>query len=43
MSNFVVTRNPTQCRSQNQKMFRRYKTLHKIVMEFKKEFGDENF
>ena len=43
MSNFIQTRNPSQCRSQNQKMYKRYKTVNRIVSEFKKEIGEENF
>ena len=43
MSNFIETRNPSQCRSQNQKMYKRFKTVNKIVAEFKKEIGEEKF
>ena len=43
MSNFIGTRNPSQCRSQNQKMYKRFKTVNRIVTEFKKEIGEENF
>lgn len=35
MSLFVKTRNPSQCRSQNQKVYRRFKTTRKIVSVFK--------
>jgi hypothetical protein len=43
MSLFVKTRNPSQCRSQNQKVYRRFKTTRKIVSAFKQEYGAEKF
>lgn len=39
MSNFVGTRSPAQCRSQNQKVYRRFKTVNKIVAVFRQEVG----
>jgi hypothetical protein len=39
MSNFVGTRSPAQCRSQNQKVYRRFKTINKIVAVFRQEVG----
>ena len=39
MSNFVGTRSPAQCRSQNQKVYRRFRTVNKIVAVFKQEVG----
>ena len=36
MSQFIGTRCPSQCRSQNQKMYKRFKTVNRIVTEFKK-------
>ena len=43
MSHFVASRSPAQCRSQNQKMYKRFKTITRIVNELKKETGEENF
>jgi hypothetical protein len=43
MSNFIVTRTPSQCRSQNQKMYKRYKTINRIVNAFKQEIGKNTF
>lgn len=39
MSNFVGSRSPAQCRSQNQKVYRRFKTINKIVAVFRQEVG----
>lgn len=43
MSQFILTRSPSQCRSQNQKMYRRFKTINKIVALFKAELGPAAF
>lgn len=43
MALFIRTRTPAQCRSQNQKIYKRFKTISRIVAEFKKEFGESHF
>lgn len=43
MSQFIKTRNPSQCRSQNQKVYRRFKTTKKVVAAFKGEYGANRF
>lgn len=43
MAFFIRTRTPAQCRSQNQKIYKRFRTISRIVAEFKKEFGESQF
>jgi hypothetical protein len=43
MSNFIGTRSPAQCRSQNQKVYRRFKTINKIVAVFRQEVGGAKY
>ncbi len=43
MSHFIGSRSPAQCRSQNQKVYKRFRTLTRIVAEFKKEIGEQPF
>lgn len=43
MSRFIGSRSPSQCRSQNQKVYKRFRTLTRIVAEFKKEIGEQPF
>jgi len=31
MAKFIGTRSPTQCRSQNQKLFKKHKNIKKII------------
>ena len=43
MSEFVNTRTSVQCRSQNQRLFRKFKNFRNIVAVFKAEYGRERF
>lgn len=43
MSEFVGTRTSVQCRSQNQRLFRKFKNLRSIISIFKSEYGKERF
>jgi anti-sigma-K factor RskA len=43
MSEFVLTRTSVQCRSQNQRLFRKHKNFRNIITAFKAEYGKERF
>ena len=43
MSDFIETRTSVQCRSQNQRLFRKFKNFRTIISAFKEEYGKERF
>ena len=43
MSDFIGTRTSVQCRSQNQRLFRKFKNFRNIVSTFKADYGREKF
>ena len=43
MSEFVGTRSPVQCRSQNQRLFRKFKNMRTIIAAFQKDYGKARF
>lgn len=43
MSDFIETRTSVQCRSQNQRLFRKFKNFRMIVSAFKEDYGRERF
>jgi hypothetical protein len=43
MAVFIASRTSVQCRSQNQRLFRKYKNIRNIVASFKEEYGRDRF
>ena len=43
MARFVTTRNSIQCRSQNQKLIKKHKSVNKILKAFAEKVGPELF
>jgi|JI9StandDraft_2_1071091.scaffolds.fasta_scaffold1541313_1 hypothetical protein len=43
MSDFIETRTSVQCRSQNQRLFRKFKNFRTIISAFKEEYGKDKF
>lgn len=43
MALFIGSRTSVQCRSQNQRLFRKYKNIRNIVASFKEEYGRDKF
>jgi hypothetical protein len=43
MAVFIGSRSSVQCRSQNQRLFRKYKNIRNIVNSFKEEYGRDRF
>lgn len=43
MARFIETRNSIQCRSQNQKLMKKYKSINKILKVYVDKMGVEEF
>ena len=43
MSEFIGSRTAVQCRSQNQRLFRKFKNFRNIISTFKAEYGRQRF